>query len=317
MRHGHRDNFHGTGQMNFGELIDIDLRNAWQDEAREFTPWLANNLDRIGEATGLALQLQAVEVGVGRFSADILARNTTDESLVLIENQLERTDHTHLGQVMTYLAGLGASTVIWIASEFQEPHLSAVEWLNENTVDYFRFFAVTVRAVRIGESPIAPVFDIQARPNDWSRQLRSIGGSSGSRAKWVQLYSEFWQFFLDRHPDERHFGEPTKTLYRFNLLDDVDFIVAMLFNSEGAGVYIRGRRGVPDSETTARLRPNFDRLVELTGGRVVNTDTDPYVSSFRRFDVWNRDGWSDIADWLKETADRYRLALRQLYGEND
>ena len=130
--------------VRFDRLSDVALRDAWKHEALGFTPWLAQNIDHIAEAVGRPLELTGTEVPVDSFSADILARNLQDDSVVLIENQLEPTDHTHLGQIMTYLAGLEAQTVIWVAPKFREPHLSAIRWLNQHTADGFSFFAVTV-----------------------------------------------------------------------------------------------------------------------------------------------------------------------------
>ena len=125
------------------------LRRGWLD-----------NLDKLAEVIGIPLDLESREVDVGRFPADLLARNPQDGSLVLIENQLEGSDHSHLGQVLTYLAGLEAKTIIWIAREFDDAHRSAVNWLNEHTTDPFAFFAVRLKVVRIGDSPLAPVFEI-------------------------------------------------------------------------------------------------------------------------------------------------------------
>lgn len=139
--------------IQFGRLQDLPLREAWKHEALQFTPWLAENLDHLSEAIGIPLEMTGTEVAVDTFSADILARNPMDDTVVLIENQLEQTDHTHLGQIMTYLAGLDAHTVVWIAPAFREPHLSAIRWLNEHTADGFSFFAVKARVVRIGDSP--------------------------------------------------------------------------------------------------------------------------------------------------------------------
>ena len=133
--------------MAFSELVDVDVREAWEHEARGFTPWLANNIASIGSALNLSLEVQETEVAVGRFSADILARDLTDDSLVVIENQLESTDHSHLGQIMTYTAGLGASTVVWIAKSFNDQHLAVFDWLNENTTTGFRFFAARARTL--------------------------------------------------------------------------------------------------------------------------------------------------------------------------
>ena len=125
-----------------GRLKNVNLREAWSHEAQDFTPWLAENLDRLSTAIGIPLELEGQEVSVESFSADILARNPQNDSRVLIENQLEQTDHTHLGQILTYLAGLEAQVVIWVASSFRDPHISAVQWLNDHTVAPFAFFAV-------------------------------------------------------------------------------------------------------------------------------------------------------------------------------
>lgn len=159
--------------IRFGRLVDLPLREAWKHEAHQFTPWLADNIDHLSEAIGIPLELTGTEVAVETFSADILARNPIDDSIVLIENQLETTDHTHLGQIMTYLAGLEAHTVVWIAPAFREPHLSAIRWLNEHTADGFSFFAVKARVVRIGDSPYAPIFEVVEKPDKWMRKLQT------------------------------------------------------------------------------------------------------------------------------------------------
>lgn len=148
------------GEVTFGTLEDIEARRAWAHEAHVFTPWLADNLDRLSQAVGIPLELTGREVSVGRYSADILATNPVDGSVVLIENQLEPSDHTHLGQIMTYLAGLEAQVMIWIAPTFREEHLSALRWLNQHTAENFAFFAVRLRVVRIANSPLAPLFDV-------------------------------------------------------------------------------------------------------------------------------------------------------------
>lgn len=158
--------------IRFDRLTDLPLRDAWRHEALDFTPWLAQNIDHLSDAIGMPLELTGTEVAVESFSADILARNPMDDSVVLIENQLDTTDHTHLGQIMTYLAGLEAQTVIWIAPKFREPHLSAIRWLNKHTADGFSFFAVKARVLRIGDSPFAPIFEVVEKPNDWERRIR-------------------------------------------------------------------------------------------------------------------------------------------------
>lgn len=154
-----------------GRLERVDLRNIWQSEAQHFTPWLAReaNLSLLAETLGIDLELEAVEKNVGPFRADILCKDTLSNRWVLIENQLERTDHTHLGQLITYAAGLDAVTIVWIAAKVSEEHRAAVDWLNEITASEVRFFALEVELWRIGDSPAAPKFNVVSQPNDWSR----------------------------------------------------------------------------------------------------------------------------------------------------
>ena len=154
-------------------LEAVDIREVWPDEAQDFTPWLAEeeNLDILGETLGIELEFEAQEKDVGDFRADILCRDTLNNSRVLIENQLERTDHTHLGQILTYAAGLEIHTVIWIAKEFREEHRAALDRLNEVTTENFQCFGIEVKMWQIGDSARAPQFDVVSKPNDWNRTV--------------------------------------------------------------------------------------------------------------------------------------------------
>lgn len=177
-------------------LTKVELRNAFKTEDRDFTPWLAatENIALVGEAIGLDLQVEAQEKDVGPFRADILCKDTADDTWVLIENQLERTDHTHLGQLMTYAAGLKAVTIVWIAQRFTEEHRAAIDWLNNITDNQFNFFALEVELWKISDSPIAPKFNIVSKPNEWSRAVtRGKEGLTKSR----QLQLKFWTSFKE------------------------------------------------------------------------------------------------------------------------
>jgi len=183
--------------VTLGRLEAISVREIWIDEARDFTPWLAEaeNLSLLGEALGLALELEARERSVGPFSADILARDVARNVWVVIENQLEATDHRHLGQLLTYAAGLEASTVVWVAPDFREEHRAAIDWLNHATAAGFDFFGVQVELLRIGDSVAAPRFNVVAKPNDWSksaaagkRQIEQAGPTE-SHKRWMAYWS--------------------------------------------------------------------------------------------------------------------------------
>src|SRR4051812_43362290 len=142
-------------------LKQIDLKDVWSHEASSFTPWLAleQNIALLGDTLGLELEVEAQEKAVGPFRADILCKDLQTNTWVLIENQLERTDHTHLGQVLTYASGLGAVTIVWIAARFTEEHRATLDWLNKITDRSFRFFGIEVELWRIGDSSPAPKFN--------------------------------------------------------------------------------------------------------------------------------------------------------------
>jgi len=180
-----------------GRLEKLDLRDAWKNEAGDFTPWLASeeNIKLLGDTLNLDLEVQQQEAQVGPFRADILCRNTADNSLVLVENQLERTDHRHLGQLFTYAAGLDAVAVVWIASRFTEEHRAAMDWLNRITHDGFHFFGLEIELWRIGESEPAPKFNIVAKPNDWSKVVKEASSGGGERTPSQQRQAAFWTDF--------------------------------------------------------------------------------------------------------------------------
>src|ERR1044071_9814117 len=135
-----------------GRLEKVYLRVVWINESDDFTPWLAAeaNIEILGDAIGMELEVEAQEQSVGPFRADILCKDTANGNWVLIENQLERTDHTHLAQLLTYAAGLKAVTIVWIANLFTEEHRAALDWLNEITDSRFNFFGLEIELWKIG-----------------------------------------------------------------------------------------------------------------------------------------------------------------------
>ncbi len=178
---------------NLGLLQRVPLRKVWNDEAADFTPWLARpeNLKLLGESLGIELELEEIERNVGPYSADILCKDTSDGSWVVIENQIVKTDHSHLGQVLTYAAALGARTLVWIASEFTDQHRSVLDWLNTNTVDGVSVFGIEVEALKIGDSSPAVRFNLVSKPNNWSRSARSQVSREGV-SEHKQLLYDFW-----------------------------------------------------------------------------------------------------------------------------
>ncbi|GIV15701.1 MAG: hypothetical protein KatS3mg022_1136 [Armatimonadota bacterium] len=180
--------------MEVGRLKRVPLREIWGRESSGFTKWLSSNLDLIEEVTGLRLSLLEREKKVGSFFADILAED--DESnLVVIENQLEPTDHEHLGKLLTYMSNLDVKTAIWIANTPRLEHEKAVNWLNEISPADTAIFLLRIEAVRIGDSPPAPLFTLIAGPNS---EQRSMGKVKKEMAERHRLRRTFWEQLLER-----------------------------------------------------------------------------------------------------------------------
>jgi hypothetical protein len=168
---------------NFGRLNRIQARTGWPNEAADFTPWLAQNLDRLEEALGLPLVLTATEQRVGRYSLDLLMEDSRGR-VVIAENQFGRTDHDHLGKLLTYCAGTEAQVLIWIAESFTEEHLAALQLLNTNSVEEVGFFAVELELLQISDSPLAPNFRVLVQPNDWAKRVRPQSPSIPEQWNW-------------------------------------------------------------------------------------------------------------------------------------
>jgi len=181
---------------NLGRLEKVDLRDIWEKEDTHFTPWLAKdeNIELLGSAIDMDLVVEAEEKDVGPFRADILCKDIASNNWVLIENQLEKTDHKHLGQLLTYATGLDAVTIIWVASEFTEEHRATLDWLNKITDTQYNFFGIKVELFKIGDSKVAPVFNVVSKPNNWSRSISSaaskIANEDLGETKLFQL--KFW-----------------------------------------------------------------------------------------------------------------------------
>jgi len=183
--------------MELGILKTVSARQKWTSEARDFTPWLANNITELSKALGLELEVENIEVAVGPYSADILAKDTGTGKYVVIENQLEKTNHDHLGKAITYASVLDASTIIWVATDFTEEHKKALDWLNDHTSDEISIYGVQVELWQIDNSNAALKFNVISKPNQAVRQAaRSKATDELSDNRKFQL--EFWNKFKEK-----------------------------------------------------------------------------------------------------------------------
>ncbi len=186
-----------------GSIQQITLRDVWENEAKDFTPWLAENIELLNEATGLSLEVLDTESPVGNFAVDILAQDANTEQKAIIENQLEDTNHDHLGKLLTYAAGKEAKCMIWIVKTAREEHRAAIEYLNNNTVDGIGFFLIEIQLWSIDGSSPAVKFNIVEQPNDWTKAAKTLPNSGGGIATQIKYsyWSDFNDYVTNNRPD--------------------------------------------------------------------------------------------------------------------
>ena len=294
--------------MDFSELRDIDLREAWSSEAEDFTPWLSDNLPRLSRVLGIAIEPDDSEVSVDGFSADVLAVFPSNGSRVVIENQLENTDHNHLGQILSHMARLEAQTAIWVAREFQQDHLAAIRWLNINTADDFDFFGVRVRAVRIGEfpAPIAPVFEVLEKPHNWDRRVQLLNRASQSGGKrndrlnrLRRKRNDFWHSYAEQHPADIQLNADH---IHSNVYHNVGGVLVSQYLAQGkVGVYLAQQSRAYDDEARRLVSIYREGLQLNLGNSSVNLG----------IDTNDRDNWPDMIDWLHERLAEFRRVIER------
>lgn len=308
--------------INLGRLQKVDLRSVWTSESSDFTPWLAKaeNLAILGETVGMELELEAQEKDVGPFRADILCKDLGTGNWVLIENQLERTDHTHLGQLLVYASGLKAVTIIWVAQRFTEEHRATLDWLNAITDDEFQFFGLEIELWRIGQSDPAPKFNIISKPNDWSRQVSQAAHriESGELSDVKKTQLEFWsglmKFLVARgskirpvSPRPQHWisfsiGRSGFRLDAMALVRDRGMAVNLVLNDDRAKPHfhlLHQDRKAIEEEIGMPLQWR-----ELPNNKESHVYTGPHPADYAQ-----RDRWPDYFAWLADKAEAYSRVL--------
>lgn len=319
-----------TNTENLGRLEKVDLREVWADEARDFTPWLASeaNISVLGDTIGLELEVEAQEKNVGPFKADILCKDTADDHFVLIENQLERTNHSHLGQLLTYAAGLNAVTVVWVADRFTDEHRAALDWLNDITSEEFRFFGLEIEIWRIGDSQHAPKFNVVCKPNDWtsdiSRAARQI--SDGELTDTKKLQFEYWTQLRQlletcgssvrgTKPRPQHWNNFSIGRSKFGIRASVNTQKQFL----RVGMSCKGPHALAHFEL---LKQDRDRIEEEVGGgleweELPNRKESSIAIRKLNVDPTNRNDWPAQHEWIVRQLEAFDSSFRQRIRELD
>ena len=308
----------------FGKLSQVvDLRKYWEKEAGDFTPWLAKqeNLDLLSDTIGIDLELVGIEQSVGGFKVDILTKETDSDKYVVIENQLEKTDHTHLGQLLTYASGYSAKAVIWVAKEICEEHRKALDWLNETTSDDVAFFGVEMELWKIGDSQPAPKFNLVSQPNDWFKTVQQASRSRRLTETEI-LRKEFWTELLEYMKTNNAFLRlPNKastnyyyTLPRLHSIGKTRFWIAFVIRSKTKKIDCELCIGGDETRFDNLQKDGFEGLkkdkevIEQELGAQLKWEEKHNVRKIVQFteaDIQNKEEWPRLFEWLKERAEAF------------
>ncbi|MCB0742962.1 MAG: DUF4268 domain-containing protein [Ignavibacteriae bacterium] len=305
-----------------GEIKKVQLRKIWKNEAYDFTPWLAENLEQIGEAIGLELEFDSKEVSVGPFSADILAKDTGTDKFVVIENQLEKTNHDHLGKCITYASVLDASAVIWIASKFTDQHKKALDWLNDHTSDEIGFYGIKVELWQIDNSQPAVRFNVVSEPNIAVRQATKRK-EQGELSDTRKTQFEFWTAFREKLENTgkiRSLQTPRPQYWFDVALGKSGIHLSNTFNTDrneiGVRVYIHNKKA---DEWLPYFELKKDIIESKIGAELTwnpnPNNKDKVITLTKHFDLERKENWKEAIDWLSENTIKFKDTFSKIIKE--
>jgi len=301
-----------------GTLEPVDLKAVCTDEAGEFTPWLAKpeNLARLSRELDMELEFEGIEVPVGPYRADIVATDNMSNERVIIENQLDKTDHDHLGKIITYASGLNAKVIIWIARDFTEEHRKALDFINENANPKVRCYGLEIALFRIGKSAPAPSFKIVSYPNTFGSDM---GSSSTGFTETKALYLEFWTAFKEhcattgtalnlRKARPQHWYSIAVGRSKFQ----ISLTASTMYKRIGCEIYMRGANA---KQAFKLLQQDKAAIETVTGGlewQELPDGKDCRIVLFHPgVDPADKTGWKDAFAWLKKEAETFHKAFFQ------
>lgn len=292
--------------MKLGKIKRItDLRSVWQHEALNFSKWLAQdeNLAQLSEAIGIDIILEELESSVGNFNVDLFAIEEGTDRKIIIENQLEDTNHDHLGKIITYASGKGAEVIVWIVKRARDEHRQAIEWLNQNTGVKIGFFLVEIELWQIDDSAIAPKFNVVERPNDWAKQMKNVDNLSDTK----QLQQNFWlslsetikssyaKEFSPRKAQPQHWYDLS--------VGSSSYHIGLTVNTQkkrlGAEIYIPD-----DKEKFAMFKEHANEIEQLVSSKVEWREATKAtrIITLHSYDISNESNWPQAIEWLLNKA---------------
>ena len=304
---------------NLGKLKEIkDLRNIWPHEALDFTPWLAeeDNLALLANAVGLEITINETESSVGDFNVDIYATETGTDRKIIIENQLEDTNHDHLGKLITYASGKSADIVIWVVKRAREEHQSAIEWLNNHTDENIAFFLVEIKLYQIGSSDIAVKFEVVEKPNDWTKQIKRNTSNSPTLQARYDYWVAFNDYVFQNNTFSKQFNKRKASTDHWmtmsvgssachisiNQIRKDNLIVVEWYISDNKELFHKFYSHKKEIETEMNMKLDWRELPNKKASRILIT----HSANFE-----DKDNWSEQFDWIMDIALKMKKAFRK------
>lgn len=289
-----------------GRLEEIkDLRKIWPHEASDFTPWLSqdDNIALLADAVRLDITVDETESSVGDFNVDIFATETGTDRKIIIENQLEDTNHDHLGKLITYASGKSADVIIWVVKHAREEHRAAIEWLNNHTDEKIGFFLCEIKLYKIGNSDPAVKFEVIEKPNDWAKEVKKSEYSSETQQRRYEYWAAFEDYAFQNAEFSKNFNrrKPSKDHWMdFGIGSSACHLAVLQIqkrNELGVELYINEDKDLfrslfknrSEIESETGLRFNWKELPERKASRIV---------IFESVDFSDKNQWSKQFDWV-------------------
>ncbi len=304
--------------MVLAKLEKVDLREVWQHEAIHFTNWLAKpeNLELLSDEIGIGINLIQTEANVGAFNVDILAEEEGTGKKIVIENQLESTNHDHLGKIITYASGFDAETIIWIVKTVRDEHKQAVDWLNEHTDSGVNIFAIEMEVWKIGNSPFAPKFQVIAKPNDWAKTIKKSSpqeGISDTKVLQLEFWSNFKEFVGNKNKNFKLRKAHPQHWYDISVgssLAHIGLTINSQQNQLGCELYIHDSKSLynhlmADKMEIEQIITEHIEWMELPAKKASR------IKVITDFHFNHKDNWPDSYEWLLQEMNNFQAAFRE------
>ena len=303
--------------MRLGKIKRItDIRSVWHHEEKDFSKWLAQeeNLKQLSDAIGIDIVLEERESSVGIFSVDLYALEEGTERRIIIENQLEDTNHDHLGKLITYASGKGAEVIIWVVKRARDEHRQAIEWLNQNTGVNIGFFLVEIELWQIDDSAIAPKFNVVERPNDWAKQMKNADGLSETKQLQLHFWQQLSEFIKSNSSFSKEFSpRKAQPQHWYDLsVGSSSYHIGLTVNTQknllGTEIYIPD-----DKEKFAVFKKHAQEIENLIGEKVEWREATKAtrIITLHSCDINIEDQWNDAFNWLMDKALLFKRVVKQ------